>query len=591
MDKGPPPVKRRRLSMACIECRRRKVKCDTETPKCRNCRLRNDICTTTDPKQPHVPISRVWVEKADVVQLNSATNQIGVSHSLASSQSPGLLIMRPNVGDSPQSANISATESENKGISPAQQPYEMAFNTDVSTDRIKMMGASSSQCLMKSFDVYLESARMKPLSGNFRHGMQQVEEMQFPLGASLPALPETTRRHFYVSVFFDRIHHIYPLFDIDKVKATIENFASMSEFHSLPQEQVPLLASAYLIVSIGADEEAQGLTDDGNKYLIAAASLLGHVTFMPYLPAVQTLLLFTLAARGRNKDGVGWQTLGQAIRIAYTLGLHRHSVKNPTDQHGLRNRYEQLFHARIWAICCSLEKMMQLESGRPSMIQDVDRDHMMGPEQRPPGGYDFLQWHMGLAKHQGLISHHIYGHKAGDRMAGEILSDTARLDRSLLSWARELPEEFRPGNDLFCSSDRFHIAALLSIQYYQTAIALHRAALISPASTFSAEVADHCFDDSARLRLQAGEAICVSSARSIAKLGIELLDRNIQSRILTAGPYLLACIVLGISLMKNPGSRIMAADLEVSYFYDRAEHLLKINSYSKLVPSIQLTNF
>jgi hypothetical protein len=566
MNGDLPPSKRPRLSMACNECRRRKVKCDTETPKCRNCRLRDDICTTTDPKQPHVPISRVWVEKADVNQLHSATNQTGMSRSSASSQSPELLTTRPNVSHSPQSVNPSMAESEHKDISPAQQPYEMAFNTDAGTDRIKMMGASSSQCLMKSFDVYLESARMKPLSGNFRHGMQQVEEMQIPLAVSLPTLPETPRRHFYVSVFFDKIHPVYPLFDIDRVKGTIEHFASMSEFCFLPQEQVPLLASAYLIVSLAADEEAQGLTDDGTKYFTAAAGLLGHVTFMPYLPAIQALLLFTLASRGRNKDGVGWQTLGQAIRIAYTLGLHRHSIKNPTDQHGVRNRYEQLFHARIWAICCSLEKMMQLESGRPSMIQEVDLDHMMGSEQHPPGGHDFLQWHMGLAQHQGLISHHIYGHKAGVRMAKEILSDTARLDRSLLSWAREIPEEFRPGNHLFCSSDRFHIAALLSIQYYQTVIALHRAALISPAATFLAEVAKHCSDDSARLRLQAGEAICVSSARSIVRLGIELLDRNIQSRILTAGPYLLACIVLGISLMKNPSSRIMAADLEVSSF-------------------------
>jgi hypothetical protein len=142
---------------------------------------------------------------------------------------------------------------------------------------------------------------------------------------------------------------------------------------------------------------------------------------------------------------------------------------------------------------------------------------MMGPDQHPRG-HDFLQWYMGLAQHQGLISHHIYGHKPGDRTAQDILSDTARLDRSLLSWARELPEEFRPGNDLFCSSHEFHIAALLSIQYYQTVITLHRATLISPASTFLSEVANHSFDTSSRLRLQASEAICVSSARSIARL-------------------------------------------------------------------------
>jgi hypothetical protein len=132
-----------------------------------------------------------------------------------------------------------------------------------------------------------------------------------------------------------------------------------------------------------------------------------------------------------------------------------------------------------------------------------------------------------------------------------------------LSWARDIPEEFRPGNDLFCSNHEFHFAALLSIQYYQALIALHRAALVAPTAIFHSEVTKHSFDDSSKLRLLAGEAICVSSARSIARLTIELSDRNVQSRILTAGPPLMACIVLGISLIKNAGSRSMAADLEV----------------------------
>jgi len=481
---------------------------------------------------------------------------------------------------SPHSIAPSGSGTEDKGTSPAQQPYDMAFNIDHSTDRIKMMGASSSQCLMKSLDVYLESARIPSLSGNFRYGMRQVEEMEIPLLNSFPVLPEPGRLNKYIAAFFDRIHPLYPLFDIDRLKDTIRQFSSMRDFNSLTRDSIPLLVSAYLIISIGSDEEAEQLTEDGTKYLVAAASLVGHIILVPYLSTVQTLLLFTIVYRGRNKDGIGWQMLGMAIRISYTLGLHRHSAKNPSVEHGVQIRSKQLFHARIWAICCSLEMLMQLESGRPSVIQDVDRDHMMGSDQHPRG-HDFLQWHMGLAQHQRLISHHIYGHRQGDRTGREILSDTARLDRSLLTWAREIPEEFRPGNDLFCSTHEFHIAALLSVQYYQTVIALHRAALISPAPTFLSEVASHCFDDSSRLRLQAGEAICVSSARSIARLAIELSDRKVQSRILNAGPLLLACIVLGISLMKNPVGRIMAADLEVSFVSDN-------NSFYCAKTSLQL---
>lgn len=507
------------------------------------------------------------------------------------SQSPRAAMNRPTIAPSPASGTGGSNWSEDKGISPAQQPFEMTFNTDATTDRIKMMGGSSSQCLMKSFDVYLESARITPLITNFRHGMRYVEEMEIPLLSSLPALPESGHRKVYVQRFFDRIQPIYPLFDVDQMKTTIEQLASIPEFHSLPHEQVPLLVSAYLIVSIGADEEAQRLTEDGSKYLIAAAGLLGNVILIPYFPAIQTLFLFTLAYRGRNKDGIGWQTLGMAIRTAYTLGLHRHSVKLPSDQHGVKSRSKQLFHARVWGICCSLEKMMQLESGRPSLIDEVDRDQMMGPHQHAPG-HDFLQWHMELARLQGLICHHIYGHKPGTRTAQQILSDTARLDRSLVSWTKEIPEEFRPGHDLFCSNETFHIAAFLSIQYYQAVIALHRAALISPAATFLSEVANHNFDNPSSLRLQAGEAICVSSARSIARLGIELSDRNIHSRILNGGPQLLACIVLGISLLKNPGSRIVAADLEVSLLSDleKGVKLSLVCSFSRLALNTQQTS-
>lgn len=58
------PPKRIRLSIACDRCRKRKVKCDTETPKCRNCWLRDEVCETTDPRYPDGgPTIRRWATK------------------------------------------------------------------------------------------------------------------------------------------------------------------------------------------------------------------------------------------------------------------------------------------------------------------------------------------------------------------------------------------------------------------------------------------------------------------------------------------------------------------------------------------------
>lgn len=552
-----PAAKRPRLSMACNQCRRRKVKCDAEYPKCRHCRQRHDECITTDPRRPDTTMTREWLD----LQSHTRSNTASTNLRREDEQSPDLLSDHDTTTQS-VNGGVSKT-SEVPGISPVHQPHEMSFNIDTATNRIKMLGASSSQCLSKSLDVYFKLANCKPVSSIFSHGMRHVEELKLGSVLSWPLLPDPATCTARLDVFFTRIHVLYPVFDIDFFKASVIKFASISSLENLPREQIPLLVSAYLVTSLGADEIAQRRTPEGDKYLEAAAGLLGHVIFMPYLASVQCLLLFTLVCRGRNQDGVGWQTLGMSLRIAQTLGLHRHSAVQPSNQHGVRKKVDQLFHARIWAICCSLEKTMQLESGRPSMIAAVDRDQMMGRDQRPPGP-DFLQWLMGLAQYQERIIKHIYGHKPGARTARMVLLDTAELDGLLLAWANEVPAQYRPGAQLFCSVHEYHFAAYLSIQYYQAMIALHRAGLIAPTSIYEAEIATHCSGDPSEFRLRKGESICIHSAREIATLTLELADRNTSSRILNAGPPLLACIVIAIYLMKNPTNRLRAADLEAS---------------------------
>jgi hypothetical protein len=127
-----------------------------------------------------------------------------------------------------------------------------------------------------------------------------------------------------------------------------------------------------------------------------------------------------------------------------------------------------------------------------------------------------------------------------------------------------VPAEIRPGNDILCGDDRFHLAAILSFQYHQAVIAVHRAALIQPTAALQQEIDRVLPDNDARYRLKGGEAICVSSARAVARITIELLERKINSRIISAGPALLACVVLATYIVKNPAGRMQLSDLEVS---------------------------
>ena len=607
--------------MACNECRRRKVKCDAEYPKCRNCSLREAECITSDPRRPGYPVVREWVDDKAVPlsgiheYSETGSGNRGLSSTMSEDWSGGVATTNNHTGASnhsrpahhqPQrppatpidphaySSAVSVAQSSNQP-SPAYHMYEMSFQTQSGTNRIKMMGASSSACLMRSFDLYLAVANIRPVSPSFQHGIAYAEEMSLPLEVSLPKFPPFESRSAYTAIYFRNIHTPYPVFDIDATKHAIHSLASIADLRSLPREQIPLLATAYLIMSLGADESAQRVTPEGTDYLLAASSLLAHVLQSPYLPAVQTFLLFAIAYRGRNKDGVAWQMVGLAVRTGHTLGLHKHSAERPSSDHGVTQRSDQLFHARIWAVCCCLEKMLQLELGRPSSIGNVDLDQMMVKLQRAPG-HDFLQWNMSLAEYQGDISQHIYNKYAApvasgsatttgtatatstnttsatgatitpaSRTAQSILLDTVRLDRLLQAWSESLPSEFKPGNELYCSTPYLHIATHLSTQWHGSMIALHRAALIAPSGFFDAEVDRYCTDETpGKFRLKRGEQICVSSARSIIRLSLDVVEQGCESRLLNAGPALLACVAIAISLMKRPwGGRAQAADLEL----------------------------
>ncbi|RAL14417.1 uncharacterized protein BO97DRAFT_469223 [Aspergillus homomorphus CBS 101889] len=528
MDK-PPPSKRPRLSMACNVCRQRKVKCDAEYPKCRNCRIRNQVCVTTDPQRPGVTGLREWL---DLPAMSS--NEVHP-------QAEATPLSHRSDGPLPTSQlTAAATAAALDEVSPVHHPFD-GVSVEDGCERKKVLGGSSSQCLAKSLDVYFTAARLKPVTGFFRHGLRFAEELELPLCLSLPELPDSEVRQRYLTAFLSRIHPLYPIFHVERLKAGVEQLAALAELRHLSHENIPRLVTVYL-----------GQTEDGDRYLLAAAGLLSHVITIPYLPAVQALLLFTIVYRGRNKEGLAWQTLGMAIRVAYTLGLHRLS--------GAAAR-RQYIHRRVWLICWSLEKMMHLESGRPMAIsiepcQPAEEDFR--PEDR------FLRWHVQLADYQGNISHHIYNHHPRTtRTARQILLDTARLDQELLSWANQIPSDLRPGNDIFCPKEEFHHVTFLAIQYHEAMISLHRAALIAPTATFDDEVTRYCANEPSQHRLRNGESICVNSARAIAKLSIELSEREADSQIITAGPSILACIVLGIFLMKHPGSKLRAMDLQL----------------------------
>jgi len=344
------------------------------------------------------------------------------------------------------------------------------------------MGGSSLQCLALFVDIYLRRKGLPIISSNFRNGMRYVEEYQLSLATPIPPLPALEPLRTYLDTFFTRVWPVYPVVDRASVEADIQHFhhleysAPAGLQANLTSAHIPQLVSIFSIIVIAADEAAGEITELGNAYLDAAYSLFPHLVGMPYLASVQALILLSVALRSRCKDGQSWHILAQAIRIAHSIGLHRF-IRPWASSTSLENlpagyQVDLGLHGRVWWSCYAMEKLMELETGRPSAINDEDIDQVLPPAPWPAANpNDFFSYWVRLAKILSQISKHLYRQKPDS--AWQLMSEIGSLDQQLQEWANVMPEGIKPGHELFASHGlgqqpyQQHISGFLSLQYYQ----------------------------------------------------------------------------------------------------------------------------
>ncbi|KAK1992422.1 fungal-specific transcription factor domain-containing protein [Colletotrichum falcatum] len=620
-----PHSKRIRLSLACNQCRKRKVRCDAQTPKCHNCILRGDDCQTTNPRNPSQRAVRTWAAKSGANRGGE-----GGSPRYRTTSPRARQYLSPAYDDGGGSEGEAAAASRKMSWvaqayranardnqSPHEQPDlnpDMALNTDESSHRLKFMGGSSVQSLTMFADLFFRKRGLRPISPYFRFGMHHVEEYQVPLSFQLPSLPPLPTMDAYLDVYMKRVFPLFPVFDEPALRSELGRLTALQDPGSpaaaaaglqnhVEASQVPLLVCVYSVACIGADEEACTLTEVGTHYLTAAYSLLAHVISTPYLASVQALVLLTVALRGRSKEGQGWQALGQAIRIAHSIGLHRHastrhsgSTPEAAGASAPSPGYQadRKLHSRVWWACYNLEKLMELETGRPAAIHDSDCDHRP-PDPNDRRAVDYFQPWSSLSRIISSISAHIYRRPGQSQTSRVLLGDTVRLDSALTDWAQSLPPEIRPpgpngGSEILCDTGHKHLAIFLAVQYHHALISLHRAALVFPEPMYRAHInrqADAGTLSAVELaRLRRGAEICIGSARTIVRLVGEIADDSAptpprpragggggafgeaaraksESVIFTITPPLMAAVALALHILKQPGSRLARSDLEL----------------------------
>ncbi|KAI8165083.1 putative transcriptional regulatory protein [Colletotrichum sp. SAR 10_70] len=420
----------------------------------------------------------------------------------------------------------------------------MALNTDESPHRLKFMGGSSVQSLTMFADLFFRKRGLRTLSPYFRFGMHHVEEFQVPLTLQLPSLPPLSALDAYLDVYMKRIFPLFPVFDEPTFRSDMGQLVSLQD-----------------------------------------ADPSGGIQNAIDLSQVPTLVcIYSIICISADEETAFWPMSSQ------------------------RHIWLQSKLCQLWWTCYTLEKLMQLETGRPSAIHDSDCDQTL-PEPVPvpaagiavsigssPEGQadrqviDYFQPWASLTRIISSISGHIYRRSGQAQTPRVLLGDTVRLDSALTEWAQSLPPEIRPpgpnsGNVILCETGHKHLAIFLAIHYHHALISLHRAALVFPEAMYRTHInsqADSTSISAVELsRLRRGAEICIGSARAIVRLVGEIADDSTptprtrggmlgephinrsESVIFTITQPLISAVALALHILKQPGSRLARSDLEL----------------------------
>ncbi|ETS59438.1 fungal specific transcription factor domain-containing protein [Moesziomyces aphidis] len=606
---GERAPKRKRLSHACKACRARKVRCDERLPACTNCAKLRIQCITDDPRRPH--IRSVTRSRASGSRTSSTLH---ADHQPQAHQPDSTAVTQSKQNDAPAAVPHEDEQHGSRASSPWADPTWMRnalgstsasiISDSHAQDRFKYVGSSNLQVFSNWIDLLLARQRnttsthaRKPLpsasiSDHFDHGRIHSEEFHFALRPALPGLTPLRHIDAILEAFFDNANSVFPIFDEALLRHQLARLIqhlrlddpSAMQLDSLSPYEVPMLATLYVVTAFGLLDVVPRQQPEVKKYLDAAYSLYGHMIGVPYLASVQALLVLHLALRAMSKDGAAWQTLGSAIRVAYSIGLHRGPVSPPLHSPALEST-----KARVWWCCYVLDRVATLDSGRPTMINDLDvqlsalriprqpaSDLVAASSADDPASMTslpddlfnerYLASLVALCRLKADIHSKLYTSRNHSLAEADLFATIAKMDAKLMDWSSSclvhlrLPTMASEEALRAVSKSRDLRVLHLLCTYHFTLINVHRASVMLDTRLYQHHVAQTLTKRSDRLL--SAETICRGSARTIIRCinQFRLLHHS-TARMIAGTIPLSAVYVLAICIFKHPKQWSVASDL------------------------------
>ncbi|KAL7907576.1 fungal-specific transcription factor domain-containing protein [Trichoderma velutinum] len=480
--------KRPKISVACEECRQRKVKCDGVQPRCGACRRRRRPAPNCVYKPERVKTAysheyvaalenrlRMFESAAAATNLNQPVASQGhddVNISPQSNSSP--LSPPPRYSGEEQfhqnshavAPTIPVTSSNTISISrkdgnfsscpSSRYPAEGvdAMGNHGSSEHAYPEGSSSAASFTKQVKDAVASRLSLPGLGVGILSDHKQHELLFPQRldslAELCVLPSRSAADEMMNMYWNEIHVLYPFVDRASFQECYEKLWSTEDEHTYRPNHI-LLCCLNAIFALTCQLRRRFLADQSfaaNIFFRRAAQLLQMSSLGGgSLEIVQACLLLAQYLQSTESSYRCWVVIGLAIRIAQAIGLH---LPEPAYLR-FENESDRKLSQRLWHGCVFLDRMVSMTLGRPMTINKTDAlaiplpqsdssDYVFSPSANdrskglPPDCYasrmDFFSESMKLYSITGDMLAIVYSRDPSSSFAPRSdLSPQARLDK------------------------------------------------------------------------------------------------------------------------------------------------------------------
>jgi hypothetical protein len=349
-SQGAPQAKRRRVSTACLVCRKRKVACSGERPHCNTCTNNKLECTgyaddnpsgipnADDAETPRpAPPNLCRSEKADSMRAPPARN-LTTTNSRSQKQRPPHSIkdtIRPDTQHPrPQSSRDGHDQSYFPKQTPSlfsdarnRMPYFRWLGPTAIMPGFKQMVVKVNRSSSAIDGVTSPSAGAQPgasalsnHSATYDPDARTPQALPFYDNSSMP--PSELITHL-CDTFFVHLACNYPFLQRDRFLKDLEE----KQVDAILVDAVCALAARFsthhLLVQQSRDGQAENHSEQGAAFAQRAKLALIDTFATPSVAAVQAALLLAYNEFGESRDSGLWMYLGISIRMAQDLGLHK----------------------------------------------------------------------------------------------------------------------------------------------------------------------------------------------------------------------------------------------------------------------------